>query len=81
MVANFLRIRKHLGCGWLFINLVHYILEIPIFTIGLFVENIFHLRNPLDGFKLVKGYTGNVFKLVSLMPKMIANKPYFYKVL
>ena len=81
MVSNFLRIRKHLGCGWLAVNLLNYVIEIPLFAAGKFVENVLHLRNPFAYFKLVTGYARNVFYLVALLPKMIANKPYFYKVL
>jgi GT2 family glycosyltransferase len=81
MVSNFLRIRKQLGKGWFVINLLNYILDIPIFAIGKFIENILHLRNPFAQYKLVVGYTRNVFLLLALTPKIIINKPHFYKVL
>ena len=81
MVSNFLRIRKQLGTGWLLVNLLNYIAEIPIFFIGGFFRNLLKGQHPFQHFSLATGYAKNVFHLCALVPKMIASKPYFYKVL
>lgn len=81
MVSNFLRIRKQLGTGWLLVNLLNYIAEIPLFFICSFFWNMLKGQNPFRHFSMAASYSKNVLHLCALVPKMIAGKPYFYKVL
>ncbi len=79
IVSNNLRIRKQYGIGWYLFNLVMYIIEIPVFFICLFFENIFRLKNPFKNWKLAFNYSTNIFKLIALSPSIIFSKNKFYK--
>ncbi|MBS1663148.1 MAG: glycosyltransferase family 2 protein [Bacteroidetes bacterium] len=77
MLSNFVRIRKQFGRGWFFIQLFFYLLDVPIFFFGVLFAgrksglSFFHLRR----------FCKNLGAILSLTPKIIKNKPYFYKVL
>ncbi len=81
MVSNFLRISKQFGTGWLLLNLANYIAEVPLFYVGSFFQQLLEGKNPFGQFRLATGFAGNVLRLCALVPKMIRNKPYFYKLL
>lgn len=81
MVSNHLRICKQFGVWWFLFHLIVHTAEIPIFFICLFCDNLFHLRNPFKNFSKAIGFAYNVLKLWTLTPKIISNKPYFYKML
>lgn len=79
MVSNNLRIRKQFGVAWFLFHLTMYTFEIPVFFFCSIIDHVAHLKNPFAEFKAIKGFTLNVFKLWKLLPKIISNKPYFYK--
>jgi GT2 family glycosyltransferase len=79
MVSNNVRIRKQFGATWFLFHLTMYTIEVPIFLFCSVIENLFYLRNPFRNIQIVKGFTVNVLKLLRLSPKIILNKPYFYK--
>jgi GT2 family glycosyltransferase len=79
MVSNHLRIRKQFGITWFLFHLFLHTLEVPVFFFCGIMDNLFHLRNPFQHLKKVTGYTLNIFHLWKLAPKIISNKPYFYK--
>jgi len=81
IISNHIRIRKQFGAGWFLFHLFMHTLEVPIFFICSIIDNLFHLHNPFKNFFYIRGYTYNVLKLWSLSPKIISNKPYFYKML
>lgn len=81
MVSNFLRIRKQFGLGWFFFHLLIYLLEIFIFPVFLFIEWAILLGNSRYTWRQCVKYAVNVLKLLALSPRIIVNKPYFYKVL
>jgi len=74
MLSNLVRIRKEFGIAWFLIILLFYVLEIPVFFIG----NLFSKKY---SFLQAKSYSKNILTILGLSPKMISNKPYFYKVL
>lgn len=80
MLSNFVRIRKQFGVGWFLVNLFTYLADIPVFFIGLLICKIFFLKT-VYSFSDLRAFTGNMFQLVKLVPVIIRNKPYFYKVL
>ncbi|MBX2930492.1 MAG: glycosyltransferase family 2 protein [Chitinophagaceae bacterium] len=80
IVSNHLRIKKQYGYFWFFVQLIAYTIEVPIFFIGLLIDNIVHLRNPFKNFTLFTGYTNNVISVWKLLPKFMSNKSYFFKV-
>jgi len=81
MISNHLRIRKQFGRGWFLFQLLNFTVAVPVFFICSFFDNLAHLRNPLNQWKRVKGLAANVFRLWKYSPKILSNKPYFYKFL
>lgn len=79
MVSNNLRIRKQFGIAWFLFHAAMYTCEIAIFFWCSIIDNAMHFKNPFKDFKAIKGFTLNVFKLLKLLPRIISNKPYFYK--
>jgi GT2 family glycosyltransferase len=81
MLSNFLRIRKQFGLGWYFFHLFFYILNIPIFIIGIVFSKIFQLSKSRYNFGQWLGYTKNIISLIAFLPSIVMNKPRLYKVL
>jgi GT2 family glycosyltransferase len=81
MLSNFLRIRKQFGAFWFFLDLLIYTFTIPVFLIFGFIHRLLTLKNPFGHMSQFLGYSSNVIDLWSYVPKMLSNKPYFYKVL
>jgi GT2 family glycosyltransferase len=80
IVSQMLRIRKQYGMIWFLIMLLFLIIEIPIFFIGLLIEKIFKGARSRYSFDHLSGYLINLFYLGKYVPKIINNKPFFYKV-
>jgi GT2 family glycosyltransferase len=80
LVSLVLRIRKQYGLLWYFIMLALLTIEIIIFPLGLLIENILTLGKAKYQWLSVKNYFVNVLHVYKYLPKMIGNKPYFYKV-
>ncbi|UAY56350.1 glycosyltransferase family 2 protein [Arachidicoccus terrestris] len=81
IISNFLRIRKQFGVGWFLVDTCMYTLTIPVFAAGLFLTNILKTKSPFRGFRHVGGFIKNVGALWAYAPRIIRNKPYFYKLL
>lgn len=81
IISNFLRIRKQFGVGWFLVDTLMYTLAIPVFAAGLFLTNILKRKSPFKGFRHVGGFIKNVGTLWAYAPRIIRNKPYFYKLL
>lgn len=81
MVSNFLRIRKQFGLGWFLLHLLIYSIEIFLFPVFLLIESILKAGRSSYTWKQAFKYGVNVFKLLILSPRIVLNKPYFYKVL
>jgi GT2 family glycosyltransferase len=80
MVSQFLRIRKQFGIIWFIIILIIFVIEIPIFIIGLFIEKMSSQQQAKYEWDDVSGYIANIGVALKLFPKIIANRPHFYKV-
>ena len=80
MVSTFVRIRKEFGVGWFLFILLIFILDIPVFLIGVSITFLFMLK---DGYTFNDffGYVKNIAKTILLTHHIILNKPYFYKML
>ncbi|HWB90373.1 MAG TPA: glycosyltransferase family 2 protein [Puia sp.] len=74
MLSNFVRIRKQLGISWFLFHFLVYLAEMPIFLVGI----VFSRRFSLAQFH---GYCSNMMRLTRLIPTIIRNKPYLYKVI
>jgi GT2 family glycosyltransferase len=81
MVSNFVRIRKEFGWFWFLLNLFVYFFEFFIFPIGLIIDKLLNGRNSRFQWWQLKGYTYNVLRLIAMSPRILANRPYFYKML
>ena len=79
MVSNLVRIRKEFGIAWFLFVLSVYVLEIPIFFIGVVISRIFFSKK--YSFLQIKNYTVNIFSILKLSPTIIRNRPFFYKIL
>lgn len=79
IISNNLRIRKQFGVAWFLFHLAMYTIEVPIFFFCSIIDHLFRLQNPFRNIQNIKGFTINVLKLWKLSPKIILNKPYFYK--
>jgi len=80
MLSNFVRIRKQFGVGWFLVQLVCYILEIPVFFVGMLLSRLSR-RSSHYSFAQFRHYCGNVGRVMAKSGIIIRNKPYFYKVL
>ena len=80
LISMMLRIRKQFGIGWFLIMLAVFVVEIPVFAIGIFLEKFFR-KQPLKYSWLdFKNYCNNINILLKHTSKIISNKPHFYKV-
>jgi GT2 family glycosyltransferase len=81
MLSNLVRIRKQFGIMWFLIILLFYIVDIPVFFVGLFLAKIFFGKNTKYSFVQFMGYCRNMIAIIKITPTIFRNKPYFYKVL
>jgi len=81
MLSNFVRIRKQYGVGWFLLQLFFYIVEIPVFGIGVLVLRLGGRKGSGHSFGQFRGYCRNVAFVVGKSATIVRNKPYFYKVL
>lgn len=81
MLSNFVRIRKEFGVFWYVLMLFSYMISVPIFLIGLLITKYLLFNKLSIGFGDWIGFVKNVMRLTAFTPKIITNKPYFYKVL
>lgn len=81
IVSNHVRIRKQYGVGWFLFQLLNYSFGVIVFFIGSFIDNLFHLKNPLADLKKILGLAKNVAIVWALSITIIRNQPHFYKML
>lgn len=80
IVSTMLRIRKQFGISWYLVIFGCYIFEIPVFLICLSINKIIKGREAIYKWKNFVDYCGNMGVLSKYFFKILANKPYFYKV-
>jgi GT2 family glycosyltransferase len=81
MLSNFVRIRKQFGIGWFLVQLLFYILEIPVFGIGILLSRMTTKVNSGYSYAQFRQYCKNVGVVFGKSWIIVRNKPYFYKVL
>lgn len=79
IVSNHLRIRKQFGVTWFLFQLLNYSWAVLFFLICSFFDHLFRLQNPFADLKRIRGLATNVCTVWRLSPKIISNKPHFYK--
>ena len=80
IVSTILRIRKQFGIFYYLLICFFYIIEIPVFIIGLLLEKIFKGKHAKYSWQNVSGYITNIGYLLKYFFKILINKPFFYKV-
>lgn len=80
IISNMLRIRKQFGAHWLVVNVFMYVANVPVFFICLVTDKLIHLGKARFSWSNFGGYVQNILTLLYYFPKMVLNKPYFYKV-
>ena len=81
ILSNHLRIRKQYGIGWFLFQLLNYTFSVPFFLVLSLLDNMFKFKNPFNELKNVIGLAKNVLIVWIYTPRIIQNKPHFYKVL
>jgi GT2 family glycosyltransferase len=81
MLSTFVRIRKQFGVGWFLVQLLFYVLEIPVFAVGILLTRMTTKDNIRYSGTQFRHYCKNVGIVISKSLIIIRNKPYFYKVL
>jgi GT2 family glycosyltransferase len=81
LLSGLVRIRKQFGVFWYLVHSLAHLFTIPVFAFILLLKTIFFLSNIRKEWKMWIGYTSNVLRATGYFPKIISNKPYFYKVL
>jgi GT2 family glycosyltransferase len=81
ILSNMVRIRKQFGLFWFLTHLFFYTIEIPIFLIGASAAKIFKPDKHKYSFGNFVHFIKNVLFVWKLSPRIILNRPYFYKVL
>jgi hypothetical protein len=79
MVSNHLRVRKQYGIGWFLFLLLNYSFGIIVFCVAGFFHRLLTGRNPFSHGGKVGAFAVNVARLWMLTPKIISNRPFFYK--
>lgn len=79
MLSNFVRIRKQFGLFWFLFDFLVYLITVPLFFVGIIFQQIFMKQK--YQFIHVKGFAKNIFKLLKFIPRIVLNKPFFYKAL
>lgn len=78
LLSNFVRIRKQFGLLWFMFHYMVYLIEIPVFATLLIINHLIK-KNQKYTFQNLRGYINNVMTLMPYIPKIVYNKPYFYK--
>lgn len=74
MLSNLLRIRKQYSIISMFLVYTFYVIEIPVLLFAAIFSAKYNLKK-------VVNYFHNILRVTMFIPKIISNKPYFYKVM
>lgn len=80
IVSMLLRIRKQFGVFYYLLICFFFIIEIPIFIVGLVFEKIFREQQARYSWANVGGYINNVGYIFKYFYRILVNKHFFYKV-
>ncbi len=80
IISMLLRIRKQFGIFYYLLVCFFFIIEIPVFSIGLCVEKTFKGKNAKYTWGNVSGFIRNTGYILKYFFKILINKPFFYKV-
>ena len=80
IVSTMVRIRKQFGIFWFLLIIGTYIIEVPLFFFCLLGDKLIRGGKAKYNWQNVNGYSTNIGVLLKYFFKILANKPYFYKV-
>ncbi len=80
IVSTMLRIRKQFGVFWYLLIVSAYTFEIPLFCFCLLIDKIISGGNTKYTWRNLTDYSKNMAVLLKYFFRILANKPYFYKV-
>ncbi|MDB5199474.1 MAG: glycosyltransferase family 2 protein [Chitinophagaceae bacterium] len=80
IISTLLRIRKQFGVFYYLLVCFFFIIEIPVFVIGLLIEKIIKGKNAKYKWANVSGYIKNAGYIIKYFFRILLNKPFFYKV-
>jgi len=81
ILSNLVRIRKQYGALWFLFILFMYSLTIPIFFLGTLLSRFYPKTRRTFHFPDFYGFSSNMIYIWSKTPKILLNRPYFYKAL
>lgn len=81
MLSNFLRIRKEFGVGWFVFHFAVYLFDVPLSLFAGMISYVNPFAKNKFPFSQWMGFAKNMLALSYYFPKIILNRPYFYKVL
>ena len=81
ILSNLVRIRKQYGLMWFLFDLCIYSLTIPVFLIGILISHLFPKSGRFYSFSDWAGFSRNMAYIWSKTPRILVNRPYFYKAL
>lgn len=79
MVSNHLRVRKQYGALWFLFLLLNYTWGWLVFWTGSTLHRLFTFRNPAGDWSRAGRFGKNLLRLWALAPRILSNKPHFYK--
>lgn len=80
IVSTMLRIRKQFGIFWYLVIIGTYVFEVPVFGCCLLIDKIIRNNKAKYKWQNLVDYIKNIGVLLRYFFKILANKPYFYKV-
>lgn len=81
MISNLVFVRKKFGVLWFLFHLLNYTVTIPIYLILGFIESVLYPSQIGQFLNQFFGFTLNVIRAWTLLPTIVLNRPYFYKML
>lgn len=81
MLSNFVRIRKQFGLPWFLFHILAYTITIPVYLVAGLIHHIFLPGRFAAFIRSFLGFSKNVIGCLRFLPRIIGNKPYFYRVL
>lgn len=81
ILSNLVRIRKQYGLFWFLLDVCIYSITIPVMLIGILISLILPKSARTYGFGDLSGFIRNMVYIWSKLPRIVLNRPYFYKAL
>ncbi len=81
ILSNLVRIRKQYGLFWFLFDLCIYSLTIPVFFVGILMSFFRPKCTRTYSYSEWAGFSRNMVYIWSKTPRILSNKPYFYKAL